>query len=1131
MEDRSSGLIAYLPTPQREGNLMGALLSSLLPLVVLGGLIFLVLRGFSALAEGDSDEPLDVTEVAKSAAMHVGLFLALLACAVAAINVLQAFVQESSPLAGSNSDLARGLALSIVGVPAYLLLYRGVARRYRERAAQGDRRPHRGWSAYLISALTTTLLATLISVVQITRRITDDGRDFEPSELMQLIVWAGLWVAHWFVFRPRFGVRYEGHLAIGTIVGFSWLFSGIAALVYRVLAIAYDSAFNASLANTFDVAVWIVVALAGAGVWGWHWFAHFNLEHAQSDDEGEGVTSRSPLWFFTVVVAGALPGLIAVLVASTAMASGLLIWFLGSTDKEAAVYFEPAPVLLAVLFVGVLGWVYHRWQIVKLELTERNESLRFYDYAVVTVGLVGVVGAMSTLVSLLIDTAASGEYLVDRADRGNALMIVLVVLAASGAIWWRHWGHVARHRSLQPREESDSIWRKLYLVSGFGVGGLVLSISTVSGLFVFLRDLLDNQLGRSTIHDLTAPAGWAIGVAGAVWYHLRIWQDDRAVLAEHSPPTPSPFASPASFSPPSHLPGVAVAKPQGHEESSVDANSLIEYIRTSVIGADVTVAGPFGTKPMVYADYTASGRALSFIEDFMSSAVLPLYANTHTESSGTGLQTSRFREDARDIIADCVGADRDHAVLFTGSGATAAIDKLIRALGIRIPSTLEDHYQLSQHVTERPVVFIGPYEHHSNELPWRESLAEVVTIGEDANGHVDLVQLEHELERYDDRSMLIGSFSAASNVTGIITDTQAVSSLLHQYGAKAFWDFAAAAPYLPIHMGSPAEGDGYLDAIFVSPHKFIGGPGTPGLLVARRDLFSNRVPTVPGGGTVAYVSAEHHEFLEDIEHREEGGTPDILGSIRAGLVFQLKQSVGAKTIQQHERRLFRRAITAWSGEPTIEILGNTDADRLSVLSFVIRSKDGADGSPRYLHHNFVVAILNDLFGIQSRGGCSCAGPYGHRLLGIDLDHSLEFEGEINRGCEGIKPGWVRVNLNYFIDDEQLDYIIEAVRLVARSGHLLLPLYRFEPDSGLWIHRQPVSDPPMSLHEISYLTSGMSYRPPSRVKDRTLAEHLSWAQDLLAELERSPQRGLPDPATNDDFEHLRWFPYPSESGVR
>ncbi len=563
-----------------------------------------------------------------------------------------------------------------------------------------------------------------------------------------------------------------------------------------------------------------------------------------------------------------------------------------------------------------------------------------------------------------------------------------------------------------------------------------------------------------------------------------------------------------------------------------ETGGLIDTIRSSVIGAAEMVDGPFGPRPVVYADYTASGRSLSFIEEYLVDVVLPLYANTHTESSGTGLQTTRFREDARAIIADCVGATDEHAVLFCGSGSTGAIAKMVGVLGIRIPSALDDRYHLSGHIPaeQRPVVFIGPYEHHSNELPWRESIADVVTIDEDQDGHVDLAQLEAALEHYRDRPRLIGSFSAASNVTGIVTDTTAVSSLLHRFGAIALWDYAAAAPYVDIEMGSPDDGEGYLDAIFVSPHKLIGGPGTPGLLVARRDLFTNRVPDVPGGGTVAYVNPNEHDYLASIEHREEGGTPDIVGSIRAGLVFQLKQAVGVAEIKSREERFVRDAIREWDAHPNLMILGSHDAERLSIVSFVVRDVAGDTTLPgRYLHHNFVVSVLNDLFGIQSRGGCSCAGPYGHRLLGIDLDRSHEFEREITRGCEGIKPGWVRVNFNYFIDDDTFEYIVGAVALLADRGRRLLPYYRFEPDTGLWKHRDGLAAPPLSLHDVSYADGTMAYhRRPQLLPEGGLAEYLDRARRLLDSLVDCVPAPLGLPLTTADFELLRWFPYPDEA---
>ncbi len=576
-------------------------------------------------------------------------------------------------------------------------------------------------------------------------------------------------------------------------------------------------------------------------------------------------------------------------------------------------------------------------------------------------------------------------------------------------------------------------------------------------------------------------------------------------------------------------------RPHELEERGLQATGrLVSMIRNSIIGGDEIIDGPFGPRPVVYADYTASGRSLSFIEDYLRAVVLPLYANTHTEASGTGLQTTRFREEARAIIASCVGATEEHAVLFCGSGATGAIDKLVGVLGLRVPSALDDRYDITAGIAaaDRPVVFIGPYEHHSNELPWRESIADVVIIDEDADGHVSLEHLERELVRHADRPLRIGSFSAASNVTGIITDADAVSTMLHRHGALAFWDFAAAAPYVAIDMGTSDSADdvtgaarspAYKDAVFISPHKMIGGPGTPGVLVARRDLFTNRVPDVTGGGSVTYVNTTEHDYHPAIEHREEAGTPAIVESIRAGLVFQLKHAVGVDTIGRREHDFVTRAIDSWDSDPNIVVLGNHDAERLSIVSFVVRYGD--DG--RYLHHNFVVALLNDLFGIQSRGGCSCAGPYGHRLLGIDIDRSHEFQREINRGCEGIKPGWVRVNFNYFIDEATFRYIVDAVHIIAEHGAALLSEYRFEPDTGLWHHRDALTDPAMSLSGISYSTGEMRYENRRTRGPSDLDAHLAEARRRCAKATSEPAGECVAPSTTDDFEHLRWFPYPGE----
>ncbi|MBX3092199.1 MAG: aminotransferase class V-fold PLP-dependent enzyme [Cryobacterium sp.] len=575
---------------------------------------------------------------------------------------------------------------------------------------------------------------------------------------------------------------------------------------------------------------------------------------------------------------------------------------------------------------------------------------------------------------------------------------------------------------------------------------------------------------------------------------------------------------------------------QSVEECLIPARSktlaeppIVTRVRECVIGDDRLMDGPYGLKPVTYADYTASGRSLSFLEDFLRDEVLPRYANTHTESSGTGLQTTRLREDARDTIRRAVNGDDDTMVIFTGSGSTGAIDKIVGMLGLRLPRELDDKYNLDERIpsAERPVVFIGPYEHHSNELPWRESIADVVTIHEDADGHIDQAQLADELRMYADRPLRIGSFSAASNVTGILSDTHAITRLLHEHGALAFWDFAAAAPYIDVEMnrvgGDPIERK---DAIFISPHKFIGGPGTPGVLIVNRALLRNAVPHVVGGGTVAYVNESTHRYLANPEHREEAGTPAIIESIRAGLVFQLKEAVGVETIHALEHDFLRRAIAAWNAHPSIEVLGNPEAERLSIVSFVVKRPDG-----KYLHHNAVVAMLNDVFGIQSRGGCSCAGPYGHRLLGIDEALSHEYDEQITNGCEGIKPGWVRVNFNYFISDEVFRYIVNAVTMIAEHGARLLPDYRFDAASGLWRHRAGPVEPPLRFAQLTYGADGVLRFPrhDDRAPSSVYADALAAARELFAAAPAAPSATASVAAElGEQFEHLRWFDLPAES---
>ena len=559
--------------------------------------------------------------------------------------------------------------------------------------------------------------------------------------------------------------------------------------------------------------------------------------------------------------------------------------------------------------------------------------------------------------------------------------------------------------------------------------------------------------------------------------------------------------------------------------ADMPTSPLLERVRRGIIGEGELIDGPFGPRRVTYADYTASGRALDFIEDFIHDAVLPRYANTHTESSATGLQTTRLREDARRIIREAVGGTDDDLVIFCGSGATAAVNKLIGILELRIPAGLDERFGLSARIPEaqRPVVFVGPYEHHSNELPWRESIADVIVIGEDADGHVDLADLERQLTRFAGRPLLIGSFSAASNVTGILTDSRAVAAMLHAHGALSFWDYAAAGAYVPISVAASAPDAGdHKDAVFLSPHKFPGGPQTPGVLVVRRELVRNTVPTAPGGGTVAFVDPVGHRYTDDPVAREEGGTPAIIESIRAGLVFGLKEAVGTDLIAAREERLWRHVLLRWAADPGIEVLGNLHSRRLSIASFRIRH------GTQYLHHNFVVALLNDLFGIQARGGCSCAGPYGHRLLAIGMASSHAFREEIGHGCDGVKPGWTRVNLNYFISAATADFIAASVELIAAEGYRLLPCYRFDPRTGLWRHAGGPPRPQITLDDVTYGTDGELDYPRRREQEGedVFASYLRQARALLTALPAHVDdgaTGLPP-----SFEALRWFPLPPGS---
>jgi selenocysteine lyase/cysteine desulfurase len=489
---------------------------------------------------------------------------------------------------------------------------------------------------------------------------------------------------------------------------------------------------------------------------------------------------------------------------------------------------------------------------------------------------------------------------------------------------------------------------------------------------------------------------------------------------------------------------------------------LWDITRSSIIGANVQIATPFGQRRLTYADHTASGRAVGFIEDHMR-RLMETYGNTHTEDDATGIITSEHLRWAELAIKRFVNAGPKHKIITVGAGTTAAVHQLQQILGIYIPPAGKDFFRgllndyfppreresFKEWVSrKRPVVFVGPFEHHSNEVSWRECFAEVVETELTARGFLDLDDLTRKLElpQFAGRRK-IGAFSAASNVTGVKTPVHEVARILHLHDALALFDFAAAAPYERIDCNLDEESS--FDALYFSPHKLLGGPGSAGILIIHERIYrSDLPPTIGAGGTVEFVNFDGQSYIPDIEAREKAGTPGILQTIRAALALELKEKLGLKRIAAREADLVRMAHQMLAGHPGIELMGDVDLEhRLPIFSFTVKV-----GSS-WLHPRFVTVLLNDLFGIQSRAGCSCAAPYGHRLLGIDELKSRKFEATIMRGNVGLKPGWTRINFHFLHTDAEAFFICRAVRFIADHGVAFLPLYGFDIHTGAWKHRE------------------------------------------------------------------------------
>ncbi len=555
------------------------------------------------------------------------------------------------------------------------------------------------------------------------------------------------------------------------------------------------------------------------------------------------------------------------------------------------------------------------------------------------------------------------------------------------------------------------------------------------------------------------------------------------------------------------------------------SNRYLDYVRSQIIGGDLLLRTPFGLRHLFYADFTASGRGLFFIEEKLL-RIQRSYANTHTEDDYSGKRMTRLYHQTLAGIKAMVNAGERGKVFPVGSGSTGALKKLQEIIGVYIPPLTRERLDkacdaagergraIRRRMEEsRPVVFIGPYEHHTNELMWREAFAEVVVVRLGLDGGLDLADLEHKVAApgFKDR-VKFGSFSAGSNITGVKTPVYDVARICHRHDTAVFFDFAAVAPYVLIDMNKDREA--YFDAIFFSPHKFLGGPGSSGILVINDRIYrSDLPPTTAGGGTVVYVGFKHQDYDKDIETREMAGTPPILQTIKAALAMEVKDRIGPDAIERIEKENLSRFLERLTEIPNLRLVGRYDTPELTpIVSFNIVHKD------RVLHPKFVTKLLNDLFGIQSRAGCSCAGPYGHILLGIGDRTSAKLRKAISRGFQGIKPGWVRINVHYSFSRADIDFLARAISFIARQGHLFLDRYSFHWPTGEWTYRGfEERGPDLSLNA--------DFREPAVDRSRLKSLRASYFEAARKRAGRSEPAEEPDFRRDSaDLEELKYFYY-------